>query len=219
MAMTGTPGRATRTRRTCENILDAANAVFLERGYSGASIDAIVERAGCSKETVYAHFTNKAGLLKSIVERGTEVFRHKLDLVEEDRPIKDVLLDVAKGYLIFILTPEMQAFYRLVIAESGRMPEVGDVFYRQGPEITANRLAARLRLWQRDGLISPDDPDRAAVIFFAMLRGDLQWRVLFNATRSPTTVEIDTHAAFVVDGFLALCRYRDPATRSPGDRG
>ena len=34
-------------------LLDAARDVFLEKGYANATIDAVVERAGGSKATVY----------------------------------------------------------------------------------------------------------------------------------------------------------------------
>jgi TetR/AcrR family transcriptional regulator of autoinduction and epiphytic fitness len=37
-------------------ILDAAVAEFQERGFAGASMDRIAERANVSKRTVYNHF-------------------------------------------------------------------------------------------------------------------------------------------------------------------
>ena len=40
-------------------ILAAARDVFLERGYANSSIDAVVERSGGSKATVYQLFGNK----------------------------------------------------------------------------------------------------------------------------------------------------------------
>ncbi len=206
----GPPERkGTRGQRRCQDILDAAHAVFLERGYGGASVDAIVERAAASKETVYAHFGNKAGLLKAIIERGSEGFRQRLDIATEDSPVEEVLSDVAKGFLGFVLSPDTLAFYRLVISESGRMPEVGDIFLRMGPEANARRLSGSLRDWAAKGLIAVDDPDRAAVMFFAMLRGDLQWRALLNPTRAPIAAEIDEHVQFVVESFMTLHRRED----------
>jgi AcrR family transcriptional regulator len=206
MATIGSAKRGQRGQRRCQDILDAANAVFLERGYSGASIDAIVERAGSSKETVYAHFENKAGLLKAIVERGTEVFRKRLEVIDDDSAVETVLLGVAQDFIRFLLHPDTLAFYRLVIAESGRMPEVGDIFFRMGPETTARRLAERLRIWTAQGHLCSLDPDRDATLFFAMLRGDLQWRALLNPTRAPIAAEREEHVRFVVASFLSLCR-------------
>jgi AcrR family transcriptional regulator len=50
-------------------VLDAAAAVFVERGYERASIAAIATRAGVANETVYAHFANKRTLLGELVRR------------------------------------------------------------------------------------------------------------------------------------------------------
>src|SRR5271166_6499547 len=42
-----------------ERILDAAGKVFLERGFSGASVDEIAEVACAGKPTIYARFRAK----------------------------------------------------------------------------------------------------------------------------------------------------------------
>jgi TetR/AcrR family transcriptional repressor of mexJK operon len=49
-------------------ILDAANALFLERGIAATTMESVAERACVSKMTVYGHFRDKASLL-SAVER------------------------------------------------------------------------------------------------------------------------------------------------------
>ena len=51
--------RAERERQ----ILDAALAVFAERGFQHASMDAVAERVGVTKPVVYTHFGSKEGLL------------------------------------------------------------------------------------------------------------------------------------------------------------
>ena len=45
-------------------ILDAAQRVFLQRGYQSASLDEIAEMAPASKPTIYAHFRGKGGALR-----------------------------------------------------------------------------------------------------------------------------------------------------------
>lgn len=200
--------RTERGARRCREIVDAAVEVFLERGYAGASIDAVVERAGGSKETIYSHFGNKAGLLKAIIEQGAEAVIESFEVPADDTEIGPFLLEVATGYLELVLNPRTLGLYRLVLAESGRMPEIGDILYRLGPEDLARRLAERLRTWQARGDIVLVDPDRTAMVFYAMLRGDLQLRALFNPTRMPLASEMRQHAEFVVSHFLEMCRYR-----------
>ena len=48
-------------------ILEAAMALFPERGYEGVSMDAIAQQAGVSKLTVYNHFADKEALFAAAV--------------------------------------------------------------------------------------------------------------------------------------------------------
>ena len=57
--------RAERERQ----ILDAAVAVFGERGYQAASMDMVAERVGVTKPVLYAHFGSKEGLLLACIAR------------------------------------------------------------------------------------------------------------------------------------------------------
>ena len=52
-----------------ELIEQAALAVFAERGYHGASVDAIARRAGVTPPVVYDHFASKLALHKRLLER------------------------------------------------------------------------------------------------------------------------------------------------------
>jgi AcrR family transcriptional regulator len=51
-----------------EKILDAARAIFGERGYDATSIAEIGLRAGIAKSVLYHYFGSKAGLYEAIVE-------------------------------------------------------------------------------------------------------------------------------------------------------
>lgn len=57
--------RAERERQ----IVDAAVAVFGERGYAATSMDAVAERVGVTKPVLYAHFGSKEGLLLAAISR------------------------------------------------------------------------------------------------------------------------------------------------------
>jgi AcrR family transcriptional regulator len=61
--------RREQAEETRKKVLDAAGALFEERGYEGASIAAIAAAAGVSQETVYARFGNKRALLGELVAR------------------------------------------------------------------------------------------------------------------------------------------------------
>jgi len=63
--------KSRRTRRTEQaeatrrRVLDAAVALFVERGYHATTIDSIAAAADVSVETIYKRFGSKAGMLKA----------------------------------------------------------------------------------------------------------------------------------------------------------
>lgn len=58
-----------RIRKFDENIaVPAARAVFVERGYSGASIDELTSRTGMLRGSLYGAFGSKMGLFRTCAE-------------------------------------------------------------------------------------------------------------------------------------------------------
>ena len=196
----------TRTRQSAEDrrksILAAAQKVFLERGYAQASIDAVVELAGGSKATVYQQFGNKEGLLSALVAEGAEELAHLVHALPLDGALEESLRAFGRGYLNLILRPDRLALFRLTIGECGRVPEVGDAFYRTGPQTVAKYMTEFFRGVAAAGLIETTDPERTAHQFIHGLRGDLYLQALLNPTRRPTESELGKHIDFVVDTFL-----------------
>ena len=67
--------RRTRIEQAAQNreaLLAAARGVFLDRGYHGATLDAIAETAGFSKGVVYSQFESKADLFLCLLDRRIE---------------------------------------------------------------------------------------------------------------------------------------------------
>jgi AcrR family transcriptional regulator len=160
-------------------ILDAASQVFLERGYGGATIDLVVERAGASKATLYSFFGGKDGLLAAIVEERCKRILAAFDdpeVVGSDVP--SALAHIARRYMEVVLAPDAVGLYRLIIAEGVRFPELARTFYRLGPNRAYAHLAGRLSVWRERGLVRLDDPQLAAVQFFDSVSGDLHRRAM-----------------------------------------
>jgi AcrR family transcriptional regulator len=67
-----------RTRLARRAVVDAARALFLERGYAATTIDAISARADVPAPTVYRLFASKLGILKSLLDTS---------IAGDDRPV------------------------------------------------------------------------------------------------------------------------------------
>jgi AcrR family transcriptional regulator len=60
--------RSERAEATRRRVVEAANRLFVDRGYRATTIESIADAADVSVETVYKRFGNKAGLLKAARE-------------------------------------------------------------------------------------------------------------------------------------------------------
>ena len=75
--------RAVQTRR---RIIDAAARVFVERGYTGATIPLIAREAHVAVETVYRSTSGKAGLLREAIQASLAGGAERAELPVERRP-------------------------------------------------------------------------------------------------------------------------------------
>src|SRR4051812_17594119 len=58
-----------RAAKTRARLLDAALAVFLDKGYDGASLGEVTKKADLGTGTLYLHFRDKRGLYEAVVRR------------------------------------------------------------------------------------------------------------------------------------------------------
>ena len=83
--------------KTRKNIMDTAEALILEQGFSASSIDRIIDRAGITKGTFFYHFPSKTDLAQALVERFARRDIHQLTSkmeaaeAETDDPVHQLL--------------------------------------------------------------------------------------------------------------------------------
>lgn len=66
---------------TARQIQQAAEDLFLEKGYENVSLEEIAAAAGVTRGAVHWHFKNKQGLLLALKERAREPFRKLADRI------------------------------------------------------------------------------------------------------------------------------------------
>jgi AcrR family transcriptional regulator len=88
--------RQDRAERTRNAILDAAAAVFDERGFVGASLSEILAKAGVTKGALYFHFSSKEELAMALVD---EQWRTGgLPLVDLDDASLQTVIDISHAF-------------------------------------------------------------------------------------------------------------------------
>src|SRR5258708_27281462 len=118
-------------------LLDAAESVFVELGYSSASMDDIARRAGMSKKTLYRLFETKEALFAAVIaaRRATLEATTESGDCHDVQPAEKVLRRFLGGIARFVLAPRQAALYRLVIADSPRPPQIPHAFHPQRPRM------------------------------------------------------------------------------------
>jgi TetR/AcrR family transcriptional repressor of mexJK operon len=155
-------------------------------------MDAVAEKAGASKMTVYRHFGSKEALFAGVI---TELCRQIVgDEFEEmlRLPPERALRAFAEKMVAIVFAPETLELHRIVIAESRRFPELGRMFYESGPETCINVLAKYFSKNRNSSHFNIENPRRTAEEFLELLRGYAHLRVILGLEKAPPRREIDS---------------------------
>jgi TetR/AcrR family transcriptional repressor of mexJK operon len=188
-------------------MLEAATAVFLERGYEGATLGEIVARSGGSRATLYAQFGDKAGLFAAIIAALCERIVAPV-AARIEGPAEAALLAVGRGFMRVMMAPDSLSLYRIVIADGARFPELAEAVFSAGPKAAAEGLARYLAKKVRSGELALGDPGASARHFLEMVKGDLHFRALLGLAPAPSAVEVEACVALAVKTFLDGARPR-----------
>lgn len=171
--MTAAPVRARGRPRTKpaelrrEELLDAAQQLFVEKGIGATSIDDIASCAEVAKGTFYLYFPSKEALLHALQERFVAGFVERLEITM-DRCGPDRW------------RPKLQAWVRTVIEgylEHVRLHDV--IFHETQPydrhsmsnNPVIDQLTALLSEGARAGAWVAEEPRSTAIMFFHALHG------------------------------------------------
>lgn len=169
---------STRSDRTKAQLFAAALQLISEQGFTGTTVDAIVERAGVAKGTVYYHFKSKTELVEALIaseleplaERFAKAARSSADPLERVMAIVRVELEWIR---------DNRAFAKLLITELWREDRVWRetlVMLRQ--RILAHVSDAIVEGREAGAFPSDLDPDFAASALFGMTATSaLDWLV------------------------------------------
>jgi len=154
-------------------ILDAAWALFLERGVEAVPIETIAARAGVSKGTLYASFSDKTALFEASMLRETERIEESQRLMafEAGTSLIETLRAFGMGIMTFLASDLAISFYGVLSAEIRQHPNLSRAFWELGPGRTRANLATILGGAAERGEIEIDDPDQAAEALFGLWQG------------------------------------------------
>ena len=163
-------------------ILDAALDVFADNGFAQARLEDVAARAGVGKGTIYLYFPSKQALFEALIRTGiaAPIEAAGAELAALDLPFEAVVRGLFARMRQQILASRRKEIIRLVIAESGRFPELAEFYYR---EVVARGMALLRSVAERAaarGEIASDELARFPQLIVAPGLVALLWAILFE---------------------------------------
>lgn len=196
--------REEEKQRRHDDILDAAEQVFCERGFDAATMDDVALRARVSRALVYVYFRDKRALHLAICQRALAQLRTLFqEAVARHTGGRDQLLAIGHAYMDFARTYPgyFQALSRFEATEAG-ITDGDDVAHadtmavgRSVHEVTVEAIVQGMR----DGSLRADieNPMQIAMTMWGFTHGVLQ---------------IAQHKGSVIeDGGVAIDAFMDDA--------
>lgn len=178
-----------------QRLLDAAEALFLEKGFEDTTVVEIGQRAGISHGSIPWHFGNKSGILFAVVSRLFDM----VGLTEKVEPGQSGFNSIWKEQTYFDTSTKFSLFGAFFIAEMERSES------RRLEMLTRHQLSREIfvdwitRSIEVDGLhaeLPPDDifefwvsASRGAILLKMILRDDFD----LPAARRGIGLALDAH--------------------------
>lgn len=206
------------TEQKNKQIIEAAIAEFQDRGFAGASMDRISERAQVSKRTVYNHFESKDALFRSITQCLVERLRVSMDIsFNPGEPIRDELIRLGWAQGNVLTDPCAMNMARMIMGEILRDPKMAQEMYERMDLVSSVRHFL-------DAAVAADfliiaDTHVAAEQFLGLIKSRGFYSKLFDdaiATREEMAGIIESTVDMFLNSYQAgaVTRQREELARS-----
>ena len=190
-----------------QQIIDSARELFVENGFAGTSMDAVVAHAGVSKQTVYRYFPAKTVLLADVLASEVDpsgIFSGPPPAPESVAELRAALVGIARALTTEMLSTRRLALVRLVLGEAFRIPELRDAIRDLLPGQLLHRTQAVLAHASSRGLIHSERPELSARMYIGPIFSFVVLDGLLRAEPLPPPATADLE--FLVDTFLRSVR-------------
>lgn len=199
------PSQQTRSKRTQDALLDAAEVLFAANGIDGTSVADVAERAGASVGAVYHHFRDKKALLYALYDRMAQDFEAvSREAVAPARWEGASVVDLLESYVQFTLRSERDrpGFKRVALEASRTDPALRDHFDKLRAEL--NRGLTELLLARSDEI---GHPDPKVAVAFALDQLGAMLRMRIDGTKASTQLGRRSDKVFAREVLRSICGY------------
>jgi AcrR family transcriptional regulator len=164
-----------------DEILDAALALFMERGFDATRMEDVAKRAGLSKAGVYLYFDGKEALLKALIVREVgPVARHAEAMATAGAAEPEQTLRAIAGFVVGrISDPRIFAVPHLVISIATRFPDIARFYREEVIDRARGAIGAIVKAGVAKGEFRDIDPDIAVRLLVGPFMFEALWRHVF----------------------------------------
>jgi len=162
-------------------ILEAAMAVFAEKGFAAARLDEIAARAGVSKGALYLYFETKEEIFRAVVEQAIapNIQAIRSMIAAHPGPFPDLLRLFAERMTQVVDTLPIGGVVKMVIGEARNFPEIARVYHDALVAQALGALSDAVAAAQARGEVKPGDPRVYALQIVAPMLIGVIWRETF----------------------------------------
>ena len=184
-------------------LIEAAEDIFLAKGYHAATMSDVAKAAGMSKKTVYTMIDSKADLFVAILAHHQSLLQFPTP--EPGWTIRDILNANLLCLARFLLSPGQIALLRLIMAEYTHSPDFGRIFLRNRvtkAKFKLENCLAEIAV-QHPCLVT--NPKEMAAMLFGMAIGEFHLGALIGFRSTPSKLALEKRVRQAVDIFLGGC--------------
>jgi len=189
-------------------ILEAALAVFAERGFAATRMDDIARRAGVTKGTIYLYFESKEAVFRSLVEEsiGAKI-ESFLDQAEHfEGSAADLLQMILHGIAHYLCESDRAVLPKILLAEAGNFPSLAKFYRKEVIDRGLGLLQSVVARGVARGEFRAISPEHVARLCISPLLLAAIWRTTFaKFDRTPYDIEglVQTHIDVLLRGLAA----------------
>lgn len=191
-------------------LLKAAETVFAERGFRGATTAEIAARARLPKANLHYYFRTKAGLYRAVLANVLELWLDELDRFTPDREPADAIAEYIAGKLYWSrVRPHASKVFANEILHGAPFL---DSYLARDLRQRVDQKAKVIRQWIKGGKLRPIDPKHFIFQLWATTQHYADFEVQVRAVlgrRKLGERDFANAAASITALMLDGCRARD----------
>lgn len=204
------PAKARREREKQQRyneIVDAAEKVFLQRGFATTSMDEIARQAQLSRALLYVYFKDKSAILRAVMLRALQSMEARFEAALHSEQVG--LKQIEKIGMAYYLFSEEESDYFDLLTELSTFPAPDE------PDAIAEGMAAcrehidammveALQNGIRDGSLDPDQVDDALLTAY-ILQGSLHGVIMSVRRPKRPDMRIPDSRKLVTRAIQMMC--------------